>query len=410
MENVHDIKKKKNLNIILPLNLNYSITASISQRILIVVHLHYASTVNYYLKYMESIPDYIDIIITSSEKEVNKILLQSDISKRINCKIFEKENRGRDISALLVASRKEILKYDYVCFLHDKKAKNTSSINDTSEWIKCLCENTIGSTNYIENVLMTFYENSNLGLLVPPPPICEYDTTIYLNSWTVNYPLTAELAQKMNLHCDLNINKPPLTLGTVFWAKVSALKKLFEIEWTYEDFDDEPLAGDGTISHAIERVLAYVAQDAGYDTGWVMTDRYAGERIEYSHLALASVFSSYGLYEISELKSYENRMNDLLKFVDQFEHIYVYGSGKIGKRCFCMLNNKGKKPTAFLESAVHQDPKVVLGLSVLSIYQINLDNNCGIIIAVDEKYQEEILRTIYSIKQDFPNIHFFVRG
>ena len=75
-----------------------------------------------------------------------------------------------------------------------------------------------------------------------------------------------------------------------------------------------------------------------------------------------------------------------------------------------MLNNKGKKPTAFLESAVHQDPKVVLGLSVLSIYQINLDNNCGIIIAVDEKYQEEILRTIYSIKQDFPNIHFFVRG
>lgn len=81
MENVHDIKKRKNLNIILPLNLNYSITASISQRILIVVHLHYASTVNYYLKYMESIPDYIDIIITSSEKEVNKILLQSDMNE-----------------------------------------------------------------------------------------------------------------------------------------------------------------------------------------------------------------------------------------------------------------------------------------------------------------------------------------
>lgn len=31
------------------------------------------------------------------------------------------QNRGRDVSALLVATKKFIMNYDYVCFMHDKK-------------------------------------------------------------------------------------------------------------------------------------------------------------------------------------------------------------------------------------------------------------------------------------------------
>ena len=63
----------------------------------------------------------------------------------------------------------------------------------------------------------------------------------------------------------------------MFWAKTDALKKLFEHGWKYEDFPEEPLPIDGTISHAIERVLGYVAQDAGYKTGVIMTDKIAAQ-------------------------------------------------------------------------------------------------------------------------------------
>ena len=42
----------------------------------------------------------------------------------IKYKVILKRNRGRDVSALLVASRTEILQYKYVCFIHDKQEKS----------------------------------------------------------------------------------------------------------------------------------------------------------------------------------------------------------------------------------------------------------------------------------------------
>ena len=59
-----------------------------------------------------------------------------------------------------------------------------------------------------------------------------------------------------------------MAVGTVYWSRVDALRKLFEYEWKYEDFDMEPLAEDGTLSHAIERILEFVARDAGYESKW----------------------------------------------------------------------------------------------------------------------------------------------
>lgn len=40
---------------------------------------------------------------------------------RKNYRAILKNNRGRDISALLVAGREFFTEYDYVCFIHDKR-------------------------------------------------------------------------------------------------------------------------------------------------------------------------------------------------------------------------------------------------------------------------------------------------
>ncbi|NBH19789.1 rhamnan synthesis protein F, partial [Clostridiaceae bacterium] len=71
----------------------------------------------------------------------------------------------------------------------------------------------------------------------------------------VHFELTQKLAKELNLHCNLSIDKSPITLGTVFWARSDALEKILKKEWKYEDFDEEPLKDDGTISHVIERII-----------------------------------------------------------------------------------------------------------------------------------------------------------
>lgn len=417
MDNVYDIKEKKNLNFILPMKHRLKETAVRDiGKTAVIIHLHYLETINFYLQYLEAIPDDIDLYITFSDERVRAALSQSTISARNSLTIIKKQNRGRDISSLLVACREQIRNYEYICFLHDKKEKKDVEKEDTRKWVSCLWENMIGSAEFMDNVRLTFQENLELGVLAPPFFMSEHITSMYDNGiWYNDFFLTQKLAEKLNLVCDLNEKKTPITLGTVFWARVSALKKLLEAEWKYEDFEEEPLGNDGTISHAVERILAYAAQDAGFDTGWVMTDRYMGESFHYMQSVLKDAFyrlkSSLGIWQIAELKDYENRVSELSDFARQYKKIYIFGAGVWAKRSLMMISDELRPPNAFLVSGGQTNPSNILGIPVLNLNQVRLDGNCGIIIATDEKYQQEILDAINGYAPGFSNyIHVKARS
>ena len=80
--------------------------------------------------------------------------------------------------------------------------------------------------------------------------------------------------------------EPPLApFGSVFWFRVRALDLLFRkgkagTGWQHADFPPEPLPGDGTISHAIERVYPFVAQASGYYPAEVMSTEFAVSRCD----------------------------------------------------------------------------------------------------------------------------------
>ena len=48
------------------------------------------------------------------------------------------------------------------------------------------------------------------------------------------------------------------------------IEKIFEYAFKGEDFPAEPMPVDGTISHAIERIWPYVAQEAGYYSAHIL--------------------------------------------------------------------------------------------------------------------------------------------
>jgi hypothetical protein len=406
MKNLFDIKKENNLNFILPLEYRFSKDENIAENILIVIHLFYESRVEGYLKYIENIPSNINILFTTSNPVLQSCLEMhmKRLGKRY--KIVEKCNRGRDISGLLVACRNEILKYRYICFLHDKKEKVEYLRKDLNLLVNCLWENMIGSSAYISNIIETFERNPELGVLMPPEHVSENYSMLFLNTWYLNFLNMQSLAKEMNLNCDLNADKKPISVGTVFWARVDALKKLFEKEWKYEDFAEEPLPDDGTLSHAVERCFAYVAQDAGYNTGIVMTDRFAGERMDYMQEVLTEAFGLLdGLFGISTVNRMKNRKKlylDMLHFVSGCSKLFIYGAGKLGKQCLSILTLSSHEVNAFIETTDDKQISQYCGLPVLPISDVLLDETCGIIVAVSYKYMDEIIK---KLKTEFPQFN-----
>ena len=78
----------------------------------------------------------------------------------------------------------------------------------------------------------------------------------------------------LSLSCPMD-DTPVAPFGAYFWARCTALQAMFRHDWKYEDFPDEPLPLDSTISHGIERIYPLAVQDEGYYTAWCSPDSYA---------------------------------------------------------------------------------------------------------------------------------------
>lgn len=282
--NMADIKSLMHLNYILPEEYTIPTKTSSTKRVALMMHLYYPDLVDYCLRYAESMPEYADLFITTPKEETR--LLVEDKVKSLNfknIKVIKIDNKGRDVSALLVGCAPYIYDYDYVCFVHDKKTTQMKPYcNGDSFGYKCF-ENNLASKSFVENVIETFEKNPRLGLLTPPPPNHGSFYQIIGTEWASNYENTLSLAYRLDLKCHIYWDREPISpLGTMFWFRPEAMRTLFDYGWKYEDFPQEPNGFDGTLLHAIERIYGFVIQHEGYYPAWLMSDKFA--RIEFTNL------------------------------------------------------------------------------------------------------------------------------
>ena len=127
------------------------------------------------------------------------------------------------------------------------------------------------------------------------------------------YDVSCALAQRIGIKTPAK-DKQPLAIGTCFWCRASAMRALFENDFTYEDFPAEPADGDGTFSHAVERLLPYAAANKGCVTGWVYNTEYA--RTELTNLrymtdSTAKALSKYSTVSFANFRSYISSLGKL---------------------------------------------------------------------------------------------------
>ena len=253
--------------------------ALVKTEVLVIAHFYYEECLEEMFGYLSDIPEWIDLCLTSSKDSVIKKLEELTVSLKNKVLIRKVGNRGRDIGALLVGCRDLVMHYSYICFI---RVKNTLSGQPANIWEifrMNMWENNLKSAFYVMNILNLFAQNPRLGLLVPPIPKNDLYRKLLLNGWSGTFDETLKLLERLKIKVPLTEQDQPISFSTSFWCRREALQPLFEYGFEEKDFPEEPLPPTGTISHAIERALPYIAQSVGYYTGIVECDEYASMEI-----------------------------------------------------------------------------------------------------------------------------------
>jgi lipopolysaccharide biosynthesis protein len=86
----------------------------------------------------------------------------------------------------------------------------------------------------------------------------------HILGWGKNLPYAVSLAQRLGVSEPLPRNTFNFPVGSMFWARTAALRPLFELGLSWDDYPEEPVPYDGSLLHAIERILPFVAESAGF--------------------------------------------------------------------------------------------------------------------------------------------------
>lgn len=293
-----------------------NITKHSDKKIVVIAHLYYDDLWEYAYNYLKNVPEYIDIIITTDTQD-KKEFFEEHILKSLNNKsqVIVVNARGRDMSGLLVGCKDIIKDYDYFCFMHDKKSQAKEYITVGASFRDILWDNMLASPDYIESIVNQFDENPNLGLIVPPKIYHGTYFFSYVNKyWTLCFEEAQDLLERMDIDVTITRENPPISIGNCYWAKYDALKPLFDLDLDYEDFPEEPMPNDGTISHALERIYGYVAASQNYYSKIVMTEEFGKVELfnyEYMMSEVLSVSKKSKNNQIVFNRSFEGYINTL---------------------------------------------------------------------------------------------------
>lgn len=221
------------------------------------LHLHYAELAAEFAGRLEAAKCRADLFITTTSAQKR---LEIDYAFRRyklgRVRVIEVPNRGRDIGPLLTSLKSHIRSgnYDIVGHLHGKRSAAVDS-DMGDRWRNFLTETLLGERDNLRQILSLFDAERKLGLVFAEDRHCV--------GWTKNRHIAEGLARRMVPKPEIG-DFPVFPLGTMFWARPAALEPLWEISFDADDFPVEPAPYDGTILHAIERMLPSIAVATGH--------------------------------------------------------------------------------------------------------------------------------------------------
>lgn len=266
-----------------------------------IVHIYYEDEVETVATYCDNLLEKTDFYITTTSEET-KNRIEEEFNKRnlkYVCQI--RPNVGVAMSTLWITYADIVTsgKYEYICYIHDKKSPYGQFSIQGQQFAERLYENLVGSKEIVKNIINLFIDNPKLGILGAP---MVYHGAYFMaakRGQAGNYQGVLDLIKLLDLNVSIDVNKVPVSAyGDMFWFRADALRKAINHGFTYDDFNIK-YKQDFTILHAIERCYGLIAQDAGYYYAEVInTDEARTDLVNYRYMVeqLCSVLLQKGLY------------------------------------------------------------------------------------------------------------------
>jgi ubiquinone/menaquinone biosynthesis C-methylase UbiE/glycosyltransferase involved in cell wall biosynthesis len=238
-------------------------------RVVLHGHFHYTDHLDDFLQALNANAHRCQLILTT-DSTVKASAVKAAFNKSgLEPDIHVVPNRGRDIAPFLKVLGEVIGSCDLLGHIHGKRSLSTSNVDADfgDRWRAFLWQHLLGDEMPMLDIIMqAFAEDQALGLIFPEDP--------FLIGWEDNLDIAQSLAARMDLRAPL----PPsidFPVGTMFWARPKALAPLLRLGLNLDEYPDEPLPGDGTILHALERLLPLIAEDAGFHYATTYLPRFA---------------------------------------------------------------------------------------------------------------------------------------
>jgi hypothetical protein len=225
-------------------------------RTAIQAHFHYPELIRDFLAKLAVNAGSCDLLLSTDEEWKAGALRAStvDYSRgRVDIRVVP--NRGRDLGPLLTSYGNEILEnYDVIGHFHGKRSLGVDPAMGEI-WREFLWQHLVGDLYPMMDVAVShFAKEDHLGLVFAEEP--------HLCDWSANLALSETLAVRMGIEPPL----PPFfefPVGSMFWARPSALSPLLDLKLDWDDYPEEPIPDDGTILHALERLIPFSVGKVG---------------------------------------------------------------------------------------------------------------------------------------------------
>lgn len=239
-------------------------------------HIFYVDLCEEIKMYLNNIPCNADVFISTDTMEKSDLIKKSfygftkgKVTVLVCC------NRGRDIAPRVVGFKDVYKDYEIFLHIHSKKSLYNEKLD---AWREYSFRTLLGSSALISNIIMLL-ETENIGIVFPQ----HFEYIKEQIEWGDNY----KLAQSILAGLDININKKFLLefpSGSMFWGKTKAIEQLLNAGFEWEDFPVESGQVDGTMAHAIERMILYIAEFAGFKWIKISTEKNYSPSIEVCNI------------------------------------------------------------------------------------------------------------------------------
>ncbi|MFT4247920.1 MAG: rhamnan synthesis F family protein [Pseudomonas sp.] len=229
-------------------------------RVGVMAHIFYPDLIDEFADYLARIPVRFVLLVSVIDDAAGERarIRFSSLANIRELHVRVVPNRGRDIAPLLATFREAVLALDVIGHVHTKKSLYAGS--EQRGWRHYLLDSLLGDRQRIAHHLGLFQSNETLGILYPESYA---GVPGWAHTWLSNLEVCRELGNRLDIAVEAG-RYLDFPAGSMFWARVQALRPLYALELRIEDFPEERGQTDGTLQHAVERMLVAVVRRHGY--------------------------------------------------------------------------------------------------------------------------------------------------